>query len=82
MEPASSTSLDSSLFIINIKNPQFLSAVQSPFDNCQSPFSPTTFLEIGICLVNFQEKSGNQSKGSGHFVQGKQLNTGLSTVVQ
>jgi hypothetical protein len=23
--------------------------VQPPFDNCHSPFSPTTFFEIGVC---------------------------------
>ena len=36
------------LFRINIQNPQFLSVVQSPFDNCHSPFSPTTFFQIGV----------------------------------
>ena len=28
--------------------PQFLSIVQFPFDNCHSPFPPTTFFEIGV----------------------------------
>ena len=32
--------------------PQFLSVVQFPFDNCHSPFSPTTFFEIGVCVIN------------------------------
>ena len=31
-----------------IWKPQFLSVVQFPFDNCHSPFSPTTFFEIGV----------------------------------
>ena len=35
-----------------IWKPQFLSVVQFPFDNCHSPFSPTTFSEIGVCLHN------------------------------
>ena len=26
----------------------FLSVVQSPFNNCHSPFSPTTFFKIGV----------------------------------
>ena len=46
MEPASLTILDGWLFTINIQHPQFLSVVQSPFDNCHSPFSPTTFFEM------------------------------------
>mgnify|MGYP006964766695 CR=1 FL=1 len=28
--------------------PQFLAVVQFPFDNCHSPFSPTTFFELGV----------------------------------
>ena len=32
-----------------ILKPQVLSVVQFPFDNCHSPFSPTTFFEIGVC---------------------------------
>ena len=35
-------------FAYQIGNPQFLSVVQFPFDNCHSPFSPTTFFEIGV----------------------------------
>ena len=31
-----------------IWKPQFHSVVQFSFDNCHSPFSPTTFFEIGI----------------------------------
>ena len=31
------------VFACQIWKPQFLSVVQSPFDNCHSPFSPTTF---------------------------------------
>ena len=31
------------VFAYQIWNPQFLSVVQFPFDNCHSPFSPTTF---------------------------------------
>ena len=33
-----------------IWKPQFFSVVQSPFDNCHSPFSPTTFFEINLYL--------------------------------
>ena len=40
-----------SLFPINIQYPQFFSVVQSPIDNWQSSFSPTTFLEIAVCSV-------------------------------
>ena len=36
-------------FAYQIWKPQFLSVVQFPFDNCHSPFSPTTFFEIGVC---------------------------------
>ena len=39
-----------SLFFLQIWKPQFLSVVQFPFDNCHSPFSPTTFFEIGVYL--------------------------------
>ena len=35
--------------------PQFLSVVQFPFDNCHSPFSPTTFFEIGVCQLAYEE---------------------------
>ena len=31
--------------------PQFLSVVQFALDNCHSPFSPTTFFEIGVCAL-------------------------------
>ena len=31
--------------------PQCLSVVQFPFDNCHSPFSPTTFFEIGVYTI-------------------------------
>ena len=36
------------LFAYPIWKPQFHSVVQFPFDNCHSPFSPTTFFEIGV----------------------------------
>ena len=36
------------VFAYQTQKPQFLSVVQFPFDNCQSPFSPTTFFEIGV----------------------------------
>ena len=36
------------VFAYQIWKPQFLSVVQSLFDNCHSPFSPTTFFEIGV----------------------------------
>ena len=39
------------VFAYQIWKPQFLSVVQFPFDNCHSPFSPTTFFEIGVYLV-------------------------------
>ena len=35
-------------FAYQICKPKFLSVVQFPFDNCHSPFSPTTFFEIGV----------------------------------
>ena len=35
------------VFAYQIWKPQFLSVVQFPFD-CHSPFSPTTFFEIGV----------------------------------
>ena len=41
-----------SLFFLQIWKPQFLSVVQFPFDNCHSPFSPTTFFEIGVYVFN------------------------------
>ena len=37
------------VFAYQICKPQFLSVVQSPFDNCHSPFSPTAFFEISVC---------------------------------
>ena len=40
------------VFAYQIWKPQFLSFVQFPFDNCHSPFSPTTFFEIGVYLSN------------------------------
>ena len=36
------------VFAYQIWKPEFLSVVQFPFDNCHSPFSPTTFFEIGV----------------------------------
>ena len=36
------------VFAYQIWKPQFLSVVQFPFDNCHSPFSPTTFFKIGV----------------------------------
>ena len=36
------------IVFLQIWKPQFLSVVQFPFDNCHSPFSPTTFFEIGV----------------------------------
>ena len=38
--------------------PQFLSVVQFPFDNCHSPFSPTTFFEIGVYSYNLFRRGG------------------------
>ena len=38
------------VFAYQIWKPQFLSLVQFPFDNCHSPFSPTTFFEIGVYI--------------------------------
>ena len=38
------------VFAYQIWKPQFLPVVQSPFDNCHSPFSPTKFLEIGVWI--------------------------------
>ena len=38
------------VFVYQMWKPQFLLVVQFPFDNCHSPFSPTTFFEIGVCL--------------------------------
>ena len=37
-------------FFLQIWKPQFLSVVQFSFDNCHSPFSPTTFFEIGVYI--------------------------------
>ena len=37
------------MFLHTKRGNQFLSAVQFPFDNCHSLFSPTTFFEIGVC---------------------------------
>ena len=39
------------VFANQIWKPQFLSGVQVPFDNCRSPFSPTTVFGIGVCYV-------------------------------
>ena len=36
------------IVFLQIWKPKFLSVVQFPFDNCHSPFFPTTFFEIGI----------------------------------
>ena len=38
------------VFAYQMWKPQFLSVVQSPFDNCHSPFSPTMFFEIGVYI--------------------------------
>ena len=38
------------VFAYQIWKPEFLSVVQFPFDNCHSPFSPTTFFEVGVYL--------------------------------
>ena len=38
------------IVFLQIWKPQFLSVVQFPFDNCHSPFSPTTLFEIGVYL--------------------------------
>ena len=40
------------VFAYQIWKPLFLSVVQFPFDNCHSPFSPTTFFEIGVYMMN------------------------------
>ena len=37
-------------FAYQIWKPQFHSVVQFPFDNCHSPFSLTTFFEIGVYM--------------------------------
>ena len=37
------------VFAYQICKPQVLSVVQSPFDICHSPFSPTACFEIGVC---------------------------------
>ena len=42
-------SYGSIVFAYQIWQPQFLSVVQFPFENCHSPFSPTPFFEIGVC---------------------------------
>ena len=39
---------------LQIWKPQFLLVVQFPFDNCHSPFSPTTFFEIGVYIDKLQ----------------------------
>ena len=36
------------VFAYLLWKPQFFSVVQFPFDHCHSPFSPTTFFEIGV----------------------------------
>ena len=46
-----------SLCFLQIWKPQFLSVVQFPFDNCHSPFSPTTFFEIGVYRFNADVQS-------------------------
>ena len=38
------------VFAYQMWKPQFLSVVQFPFDNCHSPFFPTTFFEIGVYI--------------------------------
>ena len=43
------------VFAYQIWKTQFLSVVQFPFDNCHSPFSPTTFLEY-VCVERTHEK--------------------------
>ena len=42
------------VFANQIWKPQFLSVVQFPLDICHSPFSLTTFFEIGVYLVFWQ----------------------------
>lgn len=39
-------------FAYQIWKPQFLSVMQSPFDNRHSPFSPTTFFDIGVYRIS------------------------------
>ena len=43
-------------FAYQIWKMQFLSVVQFTFDNCLSPFSPTTFFEIGVYIRIFTYK--------------------------
>ena len=58
------------VFAYQMWKPQFLSVVQFPFDNCHSPFFPTTFFEIGlsdhsICLLQrrfYQSLCNNHKK--------------------
>ena len=38
------------VFAYQMQKPQFLSVVQSPFDNCNSPFSPTFFFFLNKCI--------------------------------
>ena len=40
------------VFAYQIWKPQFPSVVQFTFDNCHSPFSPTTFFEIGVFSIS------------------------------
>ena len=43
------------IVFLQIWKPQFLSVVQFPFDNCHSPFSPTTFFEIGVRVTKIED---------------------------
>ena len=56
------------IVFLQMWKPQFLSVVQFPFDSCHSPFSPTTFFEIGVCyrhkafsLTNIKRKISRTS---------------------
>ena len=47
-------------FAYQIWKPQFLSVVQFLFDNCHSPFSPTTFFEIGVYIQETILRTGEE----------------------
>ena len=44
------------VFAYQIWKPQFLSVVQFPFDNCHSPFCPTTCFEIGVYNISLSHR--------------------------
>ena len=52
------------VFAYLILKPQFLSVVQFPFDNCHSPFFPTTFFEIGVYVIKVWRSSAKRMMSS------------------